>query len=109
MKEIEIDSSNHDQRFDRFLRKYFKNQTSISLADIYRGIRNREITVNGKKSKEDYRLHNKDIVKIEDIFFEGKDSDKKPVVKKSLPIDLNYVRSLILFEDKNRLVFNKPT
>ncbi|MDD3262406.1 MAG: RluA family pseudouridine synthase [Candidatus Absconditabacteria bacterium] len=109
MKEIEIDSSNHDQRFDRFLRKHFKMQPGIALADIYRGIRNREITVNGKKAKEDYRVRNRDIIKIEDAFFEGKDANKKPSVKKSLPIDVNYVKSLILFEDDNWLVFNKPT
>ncbi len=109
MKEIIIDSSNHDQRFDRFLRKYFKMQPGIALADIYRGIRNKEITVNGKKAKEDYRIRNKDIIKIEDVFFEGKNADKKPSVKKSLPIDVDYVKSLILFEDNNWLVFNKPT
>ncbi len=109
MKEITIDNSNHDQRFDRFLRKYFRMQPQIALADIYRGIRNREITVNGKKSKEDYRLHNGDKVLIKDEFFSNKAEITSPKPKKSLPIDVNYVKSLILFEDKNWLVFNKPT
>lgn len=109
MKEIIIDNSNHDQRFDRFLRKYFRMQSQITLADIYRGIRNREITVNNRKSKEDYRLCIGDRVQIIDTFFVNKPekSVSKPV--KTLPIDVNYVKSLILFEDKNWLVFNKPT
>jgi 23S rRNA pseudouridine955/2504/2580 synthase len=72
MKEIIIDNSNHDQRFDRFLRKYFKMQPQIALADIYRGIRNREITINGKKSKEDYRLRNGDAILIKEEFFVNK-------------------------------------
>lgn len=109
MKEIIIDSSNHDQRFDRFLRKYFKMQPGIALADIYRGIRNKEITVNGKKSKEDYRVRNRDIIKIDEAFFEWKDADKRPKKKKTLPIDIKYVSSLILHEDDNWLIFNKPT
>lgn len=109
MKKIEIDSSNHDQRFDRFLRKYFKMQTEITLTDIYRGIRNKEITVNGKKTKEDYRIKDGDKVEIKESFFENKPENPSPKSKKSLPIDINYVKSLILFEDDNWLVFDKPT
>lgn len=109
MKEITIDSSNHSQRFDRFLRKYFKAQPQITLADIYRGIRNKEIIVNGKKSKEEYRLRDNDTVQIKDNFFENKPDKPSLKQKKSLPIDIEYVKSLILFEDNNWLVFNKPT
>ena len=32
MKEIIKDTSNHDQRFDRFLRKYYKTQTNLPWA-----------------------------------------------------------------------------
>lgn len=109
MKEIIIDSSNHHQRFDRFLRKYFRMQPNIALADIYRGIRNREITVNNKKAKEDYRIATGDRIQIIDTFFANKPDKQITKPKKSLPIDREYVRSLILFEDKNWLVFNKPT
>ncbi len=84
-------------------------QPQIALADIYRGIRNREITINGKKSKEDYRLRNGDAILIKEEFFVNKPEKIWPKPKKSLPIDINYVSSLILFEDDNWLVFNKPT
>ncbi|HCB51625.1 TPA: hypothetical protein DEP21_03550 [Patescibacteria group bacterium] len=109
MQTIVIDSTNHDQRFDRFLRKYFKSQTQITLTDIYRGIRNRLILVNNKKAKEDYRLRDGDKITISKEFSDKPVDTSKPVGHKIAPIDINYVKSLILFEDTNRLIFNKPT
>lgn len=109
MKEIVIDNTNHDQRFDRFLRKFFRDQPQIGLADIYRGIRNREITVNDKKSKEDYKLKNKDRITIQDAFFTNKTEGPVKKVVKQHAIDPKYVASLILFENPYWLVFNKPT
>lgn len=105
---ILIDSTNHNQRFDRFLRKYFKSQTQITLTDIYRGIRSRLILVNNKKAQEDYRLRDGDIITIKEEFSDKPEALKKPVHRVA-PIDLEYVRSLILFEDKQWIVFNKPT
>lgn len=37
--EIIIDKTASDQRFDRFLRKWFKRYPQVKLADIYRIIR----------------------------------------------------------------------
>jgi len=37
--EIKIDSTASDQRFDRFLRKWFKKYPQVRLADIYTIIR----------------------------------------------------------------------
>ena len=73
---IVIDSSNHNQRFDRFLRKYFKVRTEVTLPDIFRGIRNRLILVNGKKSTEDYRVKHGDKITITDKF-EASGKEKK--------------------------------
>lgn len=53
---IIIDESSSNQRFDRFLRKYCKNYPTVKLTDIYSAIRKWEITINSRKSKEDYRL-----------------------------------------------------
>lgn len=109
MKEIIIDSNNHNQRFDRFLRKYFRQQDGISLADIYRGIRNREILVNEKKSKEDYRLNDGDQILIKDEFFKNKTITKKKKQENLVKISTEEIKKTIIFEDKNRLVFDKPT
>jgi hypothetical protein len=37
--EIKIDKTASDQRFDRFLRKWFKKYPQVHLADIYSTIR----------------------------------------------------------------------
>ena len=37
--EIKIDKDSSDQRFDRFLRKWFKKYPQVRLADIYSTIR----------------------------------------------------------------------
>jgi len=37
--EIKIDNTASDQRFDRFLRKWFKKYPQVRLADIYSTIR----------------------------------------------------------------------
>jgi|GEM_PF-7121535 len=39
MTQIVIDSPNTNQRLDRVLRKFFRSDTTISLGDIYAGIR----------------------------------------------------------------------
>ena len=43
-----IDSSFHEVRLDRFLRKKYEN---TPLTEIFKGIRTGKIKVNGKKSK----------------------------------------------------------
>lgn len=105
---IAIDSSNHNQRFDRFLRKYFKVRTEVTLPDIFRGIRNRLILVNGKKSTEDYRLKHGDKVTITDKF-EASGKEKKGKNPHVLPINVEKIRDMVLFEDSKWLVFDKPT
>jgi hypothetical protein len=39
LMEIKIDTTASDQRFDRFLRKWFKKYPQVRLADIYSAIR----------------------------------------------------------------------
>ena len=56
-----IDSSFHEVRLDRFLRKKYEN---TPLTEIFKGIRTGKIKVNGKKSKENYRLKEGDVVKV---------------------------------------------
>ncbi len=105
---ILIDSTNHNQRFDRFLRKHFKTRTEVTLPDIFRGIRNRLILVNGKKSTEDYRVKHGDKVTITDKF-EATGKEKKGKTMHVLPINVEKIRDMVLFENKNWLVFDKPT
>lgn len=95
-----IDKEYEDVRLDRFLRKKYAD---ISLTEIFKGIRTGKIKVNGKKSKENYRLQLNDQVKV---FFAGGETKEE----KSVSIDnkeLEMIKKAIVYEDENILIFNK--
>ncbi len=72
--ELKIGELEADQRCDRFLRKYFKSSPEIKLGDIYAWIRTGAIRVNGKKTKEEYRLREGDLLSWEDTIAGAKAS-----------------------------------
>lgn len=100
--QIVIDASNADQRLDRFLRKFFRSDSSIALWDIYAGIRKWEIKVNGKKTKEEYRVQENDVVVIRKL------ENKTPRKNKDETLDMGEFKKWILYADDNRLIVNKP-
>jgi 23S rRNA pseudouridine955/2504/2580 synthase len=100
---ITIDQSNADQRLDRFLRKFFKNEKTIKLWDIYAGVRKGEVKVNDRKTKEEYRLKLWDIIKIEKL------ENKSPVTNKSDLLDMEWFKNTVIFEDDNWLAVDKPS
>jgi 23S rRNA-/tRNA-specific pseudouridylate synthase len=53
---ITVDITNANQRFDRFLRKFYKPYTTITLPTIYSWIRKGYIRINGKKKNEDSKV-----------------------------------------------------
>lgn len=107
--EIEIKVNEANQRFDRFLRKWFKNTPEVKLWDIYSRLRKWAITVNGKKKDQAYKLIMWDIVE-----FSNNDVKKDPTIsnrdKKSKKnnISIEKIKEQILYEDKNRIFWNKP-
>lgn len=100
--QIVIDASNAGQRLDRFLRKFFKSDSSITLGDIYAGIRKGEIKVNGKKTKEEYRTQEGDVLLIRKL------ENKSPRASKNETLDMEEFKKWILYEDDNRLIVDKP-
>lgn len=108
---IKIDETNANQRFDRFLRKYFKTQPEIKLGDIFSRIRKGQIRVNGKKTKEEYRIKLGD-----EVGFDQKleDSHRKSFnvlgnkEDKFTQLELEDITRYIIFEDENWIVFDKP-
>jgi 23S rRNA pseudouridine955/2504/2580 synthase len=105
-----ISEHDHNQRVDRFCRKYFKSYPEIKLGDIFSRIRKWAIKVNNKKTKEDYRLQCGDIIgRDENITTEKKAADATQTkAKKITSIDLTAIRTMIVYEDDYWLVFNKP-
>ena len=95
LNSINITSNEANQRLDRFIRKYLKN---VSLSDIYKFIRKKDIRVNGQKTKENYRLLEGDVVEIY-IEDEKTDTYEVPVAERNFSI---------IYEDDNILILNKP-
>ena len=96
-----IDKEFEDVRVDKFLRKKLSN---MPLTEIFKCIRVGKIKVNGKKTKENYRLKLNDVVKLfmkvnlESIQFE------ENKIKDS---DLEEIKQFIVYEDENLLILNK--
>lgn len=109
--EIKIDKTASDQRFDRFLRKWFKKYPQVRLADIYSAIRKWLIKVNGKRAKEESRLKVGDLVQIDDkvqIWAEDLSVLTSQKDRKLDQVDIKKIQKQILYEDSHRIVFDKP-
>jgi len=108
--EIKIWINEAGQRFDRFLRKYFKNTPEIKLNEIYSRIRKWAIKVNNKKTPENYVLELNDIVDLKTEKFDKKNplDLMKWKEDKKLDIDMDKIKQQILYEDENWIFRNKP-
>lgn len=98
MVEIKIDSTNENQRLDKYIIK-FLNTAPKSF--VYKMIRKKNIKINGKKTEESYILKIGDILNI----FLSDDTINKfqeaKVIEKQASID-------VVYEDENILILNKP-
>ncbi|WP_064613507.1 pseudouridine synthase [Streptobacillus moniliformis] len=95
-----VDKDHVNIRLDKFIRKYSKEE---SLSIIFSLIRKGFVKVNGKKSKENYRLLLND-----EIFFPDAAKivmDKK--IEKEI-IDIDLFKNMIVFEDEDVFIINKP-
>ena len=94
------------QRLDRYLRKLLP---SSSLGDIYKYIRTGYVRSDlGKKLKSDARVQEWDSITIPEQLMEVWDiSSPKKVAAESIQRALD-ITSLILFEDEDIIVLNKP-
>ncbi|WP_349763876.1 RluA family pseudouridine synthase [Fusobacterium sp. SYSU M8D902] len=100
-----IDKEYSDVRLDKFLRKKLPN---MALTEIFKAIRVGKIKVNGKKSKENYRLQENDVVKL---FFEVKVEEKESKLK-SINLknsDIDKIKESIVYEDERVLIYNKDS
>ena len=99
MKEIRIGENESGQRLDKFLLKY------MSLAPksfIYKMLRKKNITLNGKKAQGNEQLRQGDAVKLflsDDTI--GKFSETRTAGYAKTELD-------ILYEDKHTIFINKP-
>lgn len=99
MKEIIIDKNEHDQRLDRFLKKYLPN---ASLGFIYKMLRKKNIKLNGNKAQPEDVIKEGDIIQL----YLSDDTIEKFASK---PKEINKGKALnIIYEDNNIVLINKP-
>lgn len=106
MKEIIIDSSAANQRFDKFLKKYF---SASSNGFIYKMLRKKNIILNDKKDDGSSILLEGDTIKV---FFSDETFDKMRGLDNSAD-EYNYLKRLnynldVIYEDDNIIACNKP-
>jgi 23S rRNA pseudouridine955/2504/2580 synthase len=97
---LAIDNDAAGQRVDNFL---FFHLKGVPKSRVYRALRNGEVRVNKKRVKPEYRLTDGDLLRIPPINVE--EVTIKPVADKLL----RQLESLILFENEDLLVINKPS
>lgn len=109
---IVVDLTNANQRFDRFLRKFYKPYTTVTLPTIYSWIRKWYIRINDKKWKEDGKviLWDKIIINITKTtpLVQASKSTTSHNNPHTAAFEQETISKNIIQEDDNRLVFNKP-
>ena len=98
MIEIEISKNQGNQRFDRFLRKYFEN---APLSAISKNIRKKNFKINDKRAKNNDFVYEGDIVKM----YISDENYEKWLTKtdfKASDFDLD-----IVYEDDNIIIMDK--
>ncbi|MCR5792244.1 MAG: RluA family pseudouridine synthase [Lachnospiraceae bacterium] len=107
MKTLTITTLEEGQRFDKYLQKYLRN---ASKGFIYKMLRKKNITLNGKKADGSEKLANGDMVAL---FFKEETleiftQDANASARANQPTDVLPVKLDILYEDENILLINKP-
>ena len=103
-----VDLEYENSRIDRLLKKICKNET---LSNIFRALKKGDVRVNGAKIKENYRLVLGDTVTIKYLKFQedvltGALKESKKVYDDEY--DNYYYKSLIIFENEDFFIVNKP-
>lgn len=105
MKEIIIKTNEAGQRFDKYLKKYLSEAPG---SFVYKMLRKKNITLNGKKADGSEKLNVGDSVKLfmsDETIDKFSVSEEKGVKSTVLPkVDFD-----IVYEDANVLFINKPS
>ena len=103
-----VDAEYENSRIDRLLKKICKDET---LSNIFRALKKGDVRVNGSKIKENYRLALGDIVTIK--YLKYQEDVLTGILKESKKVyedeyDNYYYKSLIIFENEDFFIVNKP-
>ena len=93
------------RRLDKVIKIFLP---TIPLSNLYQSLRKNLIKVNGKKQKPDYKIAADDVLSIADVLLKQYSvQNKADFVKASAENSIN-IKNLIVFENENILILNKP-
>lgn len=100
MIEITINKNDANQRFDRFLRKYFSN---APLSLLQKNIRKKNFKINGKRAKAEMFVNEGDLI---NMYISENDYNKwiRKTDYKASDFDLD-----IIYEDENIIILDKKS
>lgn len=102
---IRITSTHDGQRLDRWMKKIFPH---VSFGQSQKLIRTGQIRINGKRAKADSILEEGTEVRLPPFLADGSISKHKAQQSRLSEKDAAFIRSLVVYEDKNLLALNKP-
>lgn len=105
MKKITIDEKTQNQRLDKYLKKYFKEATGGFL---YKMLRKKNITLNGKKATGNEMLFIGDEISV---FFSDETFDKMRGISSELDVSAYILQEDpldIVYENDDFIAINKP-
>ncbi len=102
MQRFQIGENEKEQRFDKYLKKLLPEAPG---SFIYKMLRKKNITLNGKKADGSEKLHQGDEVKL---FLSEETFAKFAAALKQVSQKYPCARLDIIYEDKDILVINKP-
>ena len=109
-KDVVVNSEMEGMRLDRYLRKNFKDEP---LSRIFGAIRSGDVKINGKKSKENYRLLLNDKITIRNLStgntekITGIENSGKVRNLKISENELQKYKNMIIFENDDFFIVNK--
>lgn len=101
VEHLPIDYADTGRRLDRWLRERYPQLTQGRIEKM---LRKGEIRIDGARVKSNTRLEAGATVRMPPV----PEGAAPPIVRKGNPEDAAYLRGLILFEDDELIVFNKP-
>lgn len=99
-----VKSSESDQRLDRFLMRLFPGLTNGQIQKL---CRTGQLRVNGKRIKADHRIETGEVIRIPPLPIHSPQKEK-PDTSSLTKKDIQFIKSIILYEDDFIIAFNKP-
>lgn len=105
-KDFPFGQDDNDRRLDKILRRFLPDH---SLSEVYALIRKGLVRINGKKTKENYRITRGDILNIAEFLCQNiSETSQKNLSEQSQNKSKIDINKLIVFKNEHLLILNKP-